>query len=68
MRKTIKPYMNHEELNQILKEKNLTATDIKKILTDKGMEIPKHFTQEISRHRSGKKSISNVWEAFYRSL
>jgi hypothetical protein len=60
--------MNHEELNQILKEKNLSATDIKKILTHKGMEIPKHFTQEISRHRSGKKPISNVWEAFYRSL
>lgn len=60
--------MNHEELNQILKEKNLTATDIKNILTEKGMDIPKHFTQEISRHRSGKKPISNVWEAFYRSL
>lgn len=60
--------MNHEELNQILKEKNLTPTEIKKILTEKGMDMPKHFIQEISRHRSGKKPISNVWEAFYRSL
>lgn len=68
MRKTIKPYMNHEELNQILKQKNLTPTDIKKILIQKGMDMPKHFIQEISRHRSGKKPISNVWEAFYRSL
>ena len=68
MRKIIKPNMNHEELNQILKEKNLTPTEIKKMLLDNVMVVPKHFIQEISRHRSGKKSISNVWEAFYRSL
>jgi hypothetical protein len=60
--------MNANELNEILKQKNLTPSDIKRILAEKGMEIPKHFTQEISRHRSGKKSISNVWEALYRTL
>jgi hypothetical protein len=60
--------MNANELNEILKQKNLTPSDIKRILAEKGMEIPKHFTQEISRHRSGKKPISNVWEALYRTL
>ena len=60
--------MNATELNELLKNKNLKPIEIKRILIEKGMDIPKHFIQEISRHRSGKKPISNVWEAFYRSL
>ena len=60
--------MNAKELNELLKDKNLKPIEIKRILIEKGMIIPKHFIQEISRHRSGKKPISNVWEAFYRSL
>jgi len=60
--------MNANELNELLKDKNLKPIEIKRILIEKGMTIPKHFIQEISRHRSGKKPISNVWEAFYRSL
>jgi len=60
--------MNATELNELLKDKNLKPIEIKRILIEKGMIIPKHFIQEISRHRSGKKPISNVWEAFYRSL
>lgn len=60
--------MNANELNELLKDKNLKPIEIKRILIEKGMIIPKHFIQEISRHRSGKKPISNVWEAFYRSL
>lgn len=60
--------MNATELNELLKHKNLKPIEIKRILIEKGMIIPKHFIQEISRHRSGKKPISNVWEAFYRSL
>ena len=60
--------MNATELNELLKDKNLKPIEIKRILIEKGMDIPKHFIQEISRHRSGKKPISNVWEALYRSL
>jgi hypothetical protein len=60
--------MTAHELNELFEKAKLKPTELKRKLHDMGMIVPDHFIAEISRHRSGKKPISNVWEAFYRSV
>lgn len=60
--------MTPEELNELFTKANLKPSELKRKLADMGMIVPDHFINEISRHRSGKKPISNVWEAFYRAV